>query len=173
MLSLIISPMRSTNSLESNNDGEGETMNATKMVYLLLFAVLLSYPPVIKAGEDPTTAPGYYPKEYITMKNPLPFDLTSLREGRKVYAGHCEVCHGVYGDGKGNAAVIGKYKPMPRDFTDNNIMSRKSDGMLYYSVSKGVHGTQMFAREEIMSPDQRWAVIHYLRTFIKGEEKGK
>ena len=148
-------------------------MNATKMMYLLLFAVLLSYPPVIKAGEDPTTAPGYYPKEYINMKNPLPFDLTSLREGRKVYTGQCEVCHGVYGDGKGNAALIGKYKPMPRDFTDNNIMSRKSDGMLYYSVSKGVHGTRMFAREEIMSPDQRWAVIHYIRTFIKGEKKEK
>jgi len=148
-------------------------MNTTKMVYLLLFAVLLSYPPVIRAEEDPTTAPGYYPKEYLNMKNPLPFDVTSLREGRKLYAGQCEVCHGVYGDGKGNAAVIGKYKPMPRDFTDNNIMSRKSDGMLYYSVSKGVHGTQMFAREEIMPPNQRWAVIHYLRTFIKGEEKGK
>src|SRR3972149_8032110 len=146
-------------------------MNNTKRVLFLLLAVLLSYPSVIRAEEDPTTAPGYYPKEYLNMKNPLPLDLASLREGRKIYAGQCEVGHGVYGDGKGNAAVIGKYKPMPRDFTKSSVISNKSDGMLFYSVSKGVHGTRMFAREEIMQPDQRWAVIHYIRTFSKEEDK--
>ncbi len=111
--------------------------------------------------------------EYIQMKNPPPFDLATLREGRKIYTGQCEVCHGIYGDGKGNAAMIGKYKPMPRDFSDHHIMSKKSDGMLYYSISKGVHGTQMFAREEIMPAHQRWAVIRYIRIFAGSEDKEK
>ncbi len=148
-------------------------MNYSKTVLLLLFAVVFISPSLLKAEEDPTNTPGYYPKEYMNMKNPLPFDLATLREGRTVYTGQCEVCHGFYGDGKGNAAVIGKYKPMPRDFTDNHIMSKKSDGMLYYSISKGVHGTRMFAREEIMPASQRWAVIHYIRTFAKSEDKEK
>ena len=148
-------------------------MSYSKTMLLLLFAVVFISPSLLKAEEDPTNQPGYYPKEYMNMKNPLPLDLNSLRAGRKIYTGQCEVCHGIHGDGKGDAAIIGKYKPMPRDFTDNNIMSKKSDGMLYYSISKGVHGTQMFAREEITPPNQRWAVIHYIRTFGKSEDKEK
>ncbi len=138
---------------------------------LVLAVLMLIFPFISFAEEDPTMEPGYYPQEYINKKNPMPFNLDILREGRMLYKGHCEVCHGVYGDGKGNAAVIGKYKPMPRDFTNTSIMSKKSDGMLYYSVSKGVHGTRMFAREEIMKPDQSWSVIHYIRTFSRGEDK--
>jgi len=138
---------------------------------LIVSAMMLVFPLISLAEEDPTMDPGYYPQEYINKKNPLPFNLATLREGRALYIGHCEVCHGVHGDGKGNAAVIGKYKPMPRDFNDSSIMSKKSDGMLFYSVSKGVHGTRMFAREDIMKPDQRWAVIHYLRTLTRGEDK--
>ena len=42
--------------------------------------------------------------------------------------------------------------------------------MLFYSVSKGVSWNQD-VWEEIMKPDQRWSVIHYLRTFSKGEDK--
>ncbi len=145
-------------------------MNLLKKV-LIVSVIMLVFPFISNAEDDPTMAPGYYPPEYLNMKNQLQFSLATMREGRTLYTGHCEVCHGVHGDGKGNAAVIGKYKPMPRDFTDSSIMSKKSDGMLFYSISKGVHGTRMFAREEIMKPDQRWAVIHYLRTFLKGEDK--
>ncbi len=138
---------------------------------LIVCSIMLLFPLISIAEEDPTLAPGYYPAEYTNMKNPRQFDLNTLREGRTLYKGHCEVCHGPQGDGKGNAAIIGKYKPMPRDFTNSSIMAKKSDGMLFFSVSKGVHGTRMFAREEIMKPDQRWAVIHYIRTFAKVEDK--
>ncbi|MDD5435078.1 MAG: cytochrome c [Nitrospira sp.] len=148
-------------------------MNFKKALLTLLMAAVLFFPSLLIAGEDPTLAPGYYPKEYVSMKNPLPFSVSTLREGRRLYVGHCETCHGVYGDGKGNSAVIGKFEPMPRDFTDDNIMSKKTDGMLYYSISKGVHGTRMFAREEIMPVKERWAVIHYVRTFSKAMEKEK
>ena len=144
----------------------GGVMNLLKTV-IILSAIILVFPLMSFAEEDPTMDPGFYPPEYINKKNPLQFNLDTLREGRALYKGHCEVCHGVHGDGKGNAAVIGKYKPMPRDFTKSPVVSNKSDGMLFYSISKGVHGTRMFAREEIMKPEQRWAVIHYIRTFAK------
>ncbi|MEE9591463.1 MAG: cytochrome c [Thermodesulfobacteriota bacterium] len=143
-----------------------------KIIPILLSAIIiLSYAVKIQAEEDPTAALGYYPKEYINMKNPLPFDPPTLRKGRKIYNGHCEVCHGGYGDGKGRASLISKYRPMPRDFTNSAKMAQKTDGMLFYSISKGVHGTRMFAREEIMSEKQRWAVIHYIRTFAKDEKE--
>jgi cytochrome c len=137
-----------------------------KIAPILLSAIIiLLY--VVKIQADPAVTPISYPKEYVNMKNPLSFDPPTLREGRKIYAGHCEVCHGAYGDGKGRASLISKYSPMPRDFTNSAIMAQKTDGMLFYSISKGVHGTEMFAREEIMSEEQRWAVIHYIRTFAK------
>ncbi len=147
-------------------------MKLSSIVILLLSAIILLTPLKLQAEEDPTTDPGYYPKKYIKIMNPLQFNLPTLREGRRLYDGHCKICHGVYGDGEGNAAIIGKFKPMPRDFTDAR-MSKKTDGMLYYSISKGIHGTRMFAREEIMPPKQRWTVIHYIRTFQKSVDKEK
>jgi len=143
-----------------------------KILPVLLFVVIaLSFGVKVQAEADPTEAPGFYPEEYVNMKNALPFDPLILKEGRKLYVGHCEVCHGVKGDGRGRAALTSKYDPMPRDFTNNAIMSKKSDGMLFYSLSKGVHGTNMFAREEIMSEKQRWTVIHYIRTFADNKKE--
>jgi hypothetical protein len=46
-------------------------------------------------------------------------------------------------------------------------MKKKTDGMLFYSVTRGVHGTMMIPREIILNEDQRWAVIWYVRTFAK------
>lgn len=116
-------------------------------------------------SEDPTKKPGFYPPEFVKMKNPLPMNLEVLRLGRRIYTGHCEVCHGVHGDGRGPAAIIAEYKPAPRDFTNRELMSQKTDGMLFYSISKGVHGTMMIPREKILSEKERWAVIWYIRTF--------
>ncbi|MBI4714358.1 MAG: cytochrome c [Nitrospirae bacterium] len=121
------------------------------------------------AVEDPTTKAGFYPPEYLKMKNPVPLNLKTLREGRQIYTGHCEVCHGPHGDGQGDAALIAKYDPMPRNFTDSDLMAKKTDGMLFFSVSRGVHGTQMIPREVILSEKQRWSVIWFVRTFAKPE----
>jgi len=121
----------------------------------------------VMAEEDPTLKPGFYPAEYLKKKNPLPLTLQTLQEGRKIYMGHCEVCHGARGDGQGDAAIIAKYDPMPRNFTDSELMKKKTDGMLFYSVTRGVHGTMMIPREIILNEDQRWAVIWYVRTFAK------
>jgi hypothetical protein len=136
-------------------------------VLILLVGVSLTSP--VRAEEDPTVKAGFYPPEYLKMKNPLPFDLKTVREGRQVFIGHCQVCHGTMGDGKGDAAVIAKYDPMPRNFTDTPLMTKKTDGMLFYSVSKGVHGTQMIPRDVILSEHQRWSVIWFIRTFARPE----
>ncbi|MBI5197937.1 MAG: cytochrome c [Nitrospirae bacterium] len=142
-------------------------INAFIAAFVICTSMLLAS--VGMAVEDPTTKPGFYPPESVKKKNPLPLSLDTLREGRQIYAGHCQVCHGALGDGQGDAAVIAKYDPMPRNFTDADLMEKKSDGMLFYSVTQGVHGTMMIPREIILSEHQRWAVIHYIRTFAKPE----
>lgn len=145
------------------------------MAALLLAAV------TAQAQGDPTTKTGFYPEKFARMKNPLPFNTKTLALGRKVYNDQqCASCHGVNGDGKGDAAVVGRFLPMPRNFTNEAAMEEKTDGMLFYSISKGVHGTWMMPREHLLTEKDRWAVIHYIRTFVlpdeeetKTEPKGK
>ena len=127
----------------------------------------------LSAQDDPALKSGFYPEQFSRMKNPLPFNYKTLALGRKVYNDQqCTSCHGVNGDGKGDAAVVGRFMPMPRDFTTAAVMEQKTDGMLFYSISKGVHGTWMMPREHLLTEKDRWAVIHYIRTFAAPEQEG-
>jgi mono/diheme cytochrome c family protein len=132
-------------------------------------AAMVLIVPVSAGGadqKDPTQDPEFYPKEFRSLKNPIAFSPETMALGRKVYNDQqCVSCHGVYGDGKGDAASVGRFLPGPRDFTDAAAMAKKTDGMLFYSVSKGVHGTWMLPREKLLTEKDRWAVIHYIRTF--------
>ncbi len=126
---------------------------------------------VMAAETDPIVGQTFYPAEYRAMKNPLPFNQETIALGRKVFTDQqCISCHGVRGDGKGDAAKVGRFMPKPRDFTDARAMSKKTDGMLFYSISKGVHGTWMLPREKLLSEKDRWAVVHYIRTFAGAAE---
>ena len=38
------------------------------------------------------------------------------------------------------------------------------DGELFWFITKGVDGTDMPAFERVLTDEERWAVIHFLRT---------
>ena len=140
-------------------------MKSNVIISTLVF-VLSMGGSALYAHEDPTAAESFYPEKYEKVKNPLPFNYKTVALGRKIYQDQqCASCHGTDGDGKGDAAVVGRFVVMPRDFTNWQIMSKKTDGMLFYSISKGVHGTWMLPREALLSEKDRWALVSYIRTF--------
>lgn len=105
-----------------------------------------------------------------------------LRHGRKLYARHCQHCHGVSGDGDGTTA---KYlNPRPRDyrlgvfkFTSTAsfpapIKATRDD--LKRVIAQGIPGTYMPSFVPMLKENELVAVIEYVRWLaMRGEiEKG-
>nr|NIV29562.1 c-type cytochrome [Anaerolineae bacterium] len=81
-----------------------------------------------------------------------------LEEGAELYGIYCEVCHG--GDGGGEGPVAEYFRRMP-DLSAPYV-KRYQDGRLYTIIRQG--GFSMPAYASSMSVNERWAVVHYLRT---------
>ena len=114
-----------------------------------------------------TTGPGV-----LVAQTEPPTSMTALAaEGRDIYRSACLPCHGVLGDGQGPAAR--GISPRPRDFTAGVFKFRSTpsgalptDPDLFDTISHGVPGTWMPAWSELLSENQRWAVIEYVKTLV-------
>ena len=91
-----------------------------------------------------------------------------LRHGRKLYARHCQHCHGVSGDGDGTTA---KYlNPRPRDyrlgvfkFKSTKRDDRPTRDDLTRVIAQGVPGTYMPAFVPMLKDAELAALVEYVR----------
>lgn len=99
----------------------------------------------------------------------------NLRHGRKLYARHCQHCHGVSGDGDGSTA---KYlNPRPRDyrlgifkFTSTNKDTKASRADLKRIIGQGIPGTYMPAFVPMLKDQELASLIEYVRWLaMRGE----
>lgn len=91
----------------------------------------------------------------------------SANAGRGIYTQNCAVCHGLQGLGEGPNAITLEKKPpnLSRPF-----YKQYSDEFWFYRVSEGVPGTRMPRWEEILTEEQRWYLVAYLKTLQRDEE---
>ena len=80
-----------------------------------------------------------------------------LATGRKRYDIHCAVCHGVLGDGESQVALNMSLRKPP----SLHLYREVPDGYLYQVVSQGFGLMPSYAAE--LTPEERWAVVAYLR----------
>jgi cytochrome c oxidase cbb3-type subunit 2 len=99
----------------------------------------------------------------------LPSTPAQVERGKGVYERRCIGCHGVKGDGNGDAATF--LDPRPRNFTLGSFKFRTTpsgslptDGDLYRTLTRGVRWTAMPTWHELPEKD-RIAVIAYIKTF--------
>jgi mono/diheme cytochrome c family protein len=97
------------------------------------------------------------------LKNPVPPTSDAIAAGRRIYEEHCRSCHGEKGDGRGEKAA--ELSVAPGDFTDAPPMGRRTDGELFWQVTRG--RLPMPAFEDKLSDEQRWQVVDYIRTFAE------
>jgi cbb3-type cytochrome c oxidase subunit III len=136
---------------------------------LILVAVL-----AIVAGCSATPAPetaSLTPAFLDTQVDPRPAAAADTRAlGKTVYDRNCAHCHGEAGDGNGFGAP--HLSPVPRDFTTAEFKFRTTpsgamptDADLYRVVSRGLNGTGMPPWQYLLTVEERWAVVDYVKTF--------
>lgn len=109
--------------------------------------------------QDPWTVPAKYKK----MENTASFDGEGKSVARQLYSKHCKSCHGKTGLGDGPKA---KELDTPSgDFSMDDFQSQ-TDGELFYKTTFGRDDMPAYDKK-ISSDEDRWLIVHYMRTFKK------
>lgn len=80
-----------------------------------------------------------------------------LRRGQDRYQIYCAPCHGSLGDGNG---ITKSYGMNPPTYHDDRLRAMP-EGEIYNTISVGKN--TMFPYADKLSPDDRWAVVAYVR----------
>jgi len=128
-----------------------------KILFLILFALLM-----LAACETQSdlsvTQTDSIPEEYAGKTNPLGAD--AAVEGEKVFKSNCETCHGVQGHGNGPAS--GSLDPKPKNLAV--LQQNVGDDYLFWRIHTGKPGTSMVAWKGILTDEQIWQVVSFIRT---------
>jgi len=95
------------------------------------------------------------------IKNPFTGD-ASIAKGKSIYVTRCVVCHGTTGAGDGPA---GKALTPPAANHTADYVQNQTDGEIFWKISEG-RGA-MVGWKLILSEEDRWAVVNYIRTLAK------
>ena len=97
------------------------------------------------------------------LENPRTASPAVQAEGAALYRIYYAVCHGA--DGAGDS-LLAEYLPRLPDLRSPAVQ-RRSDGRLYAVVHGG--GFRMPAYGDALSENERWAVVHFVRTLGGGD----
>lgn len=98
-----------------------------------------------------------------TLVNPLPRDQASINRGRKIFNIYCATCHGERGYGDG--PIVNPF-PIPKSLQSDDMLKWK-DGHLFHVITMGQGVMPSYAQQ--IQPEDRWAVIHYVRALQRAE----
>lgn len=107
--------------------------------------------------DDPAVATGRSEGRRVDS-NPLPVNDKLLRRGRERFAIYCDHCHGPAGYGDG--MVVQRGFPGPPSYHTERVRDL-SDGQIFDVVTHGFG--QMPPLSDRIAPEDRWAIIAYLR----------
>ena len=105
-------------------------------------------------------------------RNPFPITANGLERGKELYNIFCGICHGEKGDGVGYLVSDDNqdaaYPAAPANFLlDEHVNA--SNGRYYHAIMYGKN--VMGAYADKISYEERWQVIHYIRSLQAKEKK--
>lgn len=98
------------------------------------------------------------------LSNPLPFTRGVFAKGEKEFERKCAVCHGSLGDGQ--KLLSKEYLAQPANLQSGRIGAMPA-GRVFHVITVG-KGT-MPAYQSLLDADERWAIVHYLRTLQRAQ----
>ena len=130
-----------------------------KFGYLILISLFVLTACGSNASFNSTQAPlATVPAEYAGKTNPLGSDAAIA--GADVFKTNCVTCHGDNGEGDGIASQ--SLDPKPANLID--LSKQVGDDYLFWRVSEGKPGTSMVAWKGILTEEQVWQVVTFIRT---------
>jgi putative copper export protein/mono/diheme cytochrome c family protein len=103
-----------------------------------------------------------YPTSF--QSSPTGFSAASIAHGQALFMHNCVACHGPNGEGNGPAAASLRIKPA--DLTQPHTLEH-DDGEMFWFLTHGIDdpegGLAMPSFATSLSPDDRWALIDYVR----------
>jgi mono/diheme cytochrome c family protein len=110
------------------------------------------------AGKD---ASGQWAKGFPST---IKIDARLMERGRERYTIYCAPCHGAVGDGKG---IVTQYNwGAPANFLSDTLRNMP-DGQIFETITHGAK--TMFAYGDKLVPEDRWAVIAYVRALQRAQ----
>lgn len=107
-------------------------------------------------NENATLAP--VPTEFAGLTNPLGAEAADA--GAEVFRTNCATCHGTEGHGDGPAGQ--SLNPRPRNLA--SIQAAAGDDFLFWRIHEGKPGTSMVAWKGILTDEQIWQAVSFIRT---------
>jgi mono/diheme cytochrome c family protein len=98
------------------------------------------------------------PAEFAGLTNPLGADAAVA--GEDVFRNNCQPCHGQsgHGDGPAGASLV----PAPKNLA--LLQTLVDDDYLFWRISTGKDGTAMIAWKDVLTDEQIWQIIAFVRT---------
>jgi len=96
-----------------------------------------------------------------SQKNPLAVSAETLAEGKEAFSHYCVACHGMDGQNTGVPFADRMSPPVP-SLASADVQSY-SDGQLKWVIDNGVWPSGMPASKGILSDDEIWSIVVYLR----------
>lgn len=128
------------------------------LIIVLLGALLLAACGGGANSSSQTAALDPVPAEYAGKTNPLGADAAA--EGAKVFKANCETCHGPQGHGDGPAGQA--LDPQPKNLPE--LAAQAGDDYFFWRISEGKPGTSMVSWKGILTEEQIWQVVAFIRT---------
>jgi mono/diheme cytochrome c family protein len=112
------------------------------------------------------TAVVQWTKHNITVsgtydKSPLQSSAEKIEAGKQTFGFYCVVCHGRDGQNTGVPFASSMSPPIPSLASAD--IQRYSDGQLKWIIENGISPSGMPASRGILSDDDMWAIVVYLR----------
>jgi mono/diheme cytochrome c family protein len=114
---------------------------------------MLIFPKETNEPSDADTPPKFEPLKMPATAN--------AARGRLIYFRRCWLCHGAGGQGEGQQGQ--NLRPVPANFTDPDV-AKMVDGRWFWRVSAGVDGAAMPIWHLLLSQQDEWDAIAYIKT---------
>lgn len=122
-------------------------------IYFMFFAILCY-------TENCFSEEWHAPESAKELTNPVTNNEGNIAEGKSTYLKVCSMCHGENGAGDGNAATD---LPVAPAKLSSNKVQVQTDGELFWKIRAGKNPMPKF--ESIISEDETWKVIKFIKTF--------
>jgi mono/diheme cytochrome c family protein len=96
---------------------------------------------------------------------PLPVNEALLHRGQNRYLIYCAPCHGALGDGNG---ITKSYGMLTTPTYHDERLRTMAEGELFNTITYGKN--TMYPYADKLSPDDRWAVISYVRVLQRAQQ---